>query len=44
MVVPEGEANFKASNNGKSIYAVNGKVIKMAIKSSLNNFWIKIYN
>nr|CAD2206748.1 unnamed protein product [Meloidogyne enterolobii] len=27
MVVPEGEANFKASNNGKSIYAVNGKII-----------------
>nr|CAD2174737.1 unnamed protein product [Meloidogyne enterolobii] len=41
MVVPEGEANFKASNNGKSIYAVNGKVIKMAIKSFLNNFGLK---
>uniref|UniRef100_A0A915NH20 Uncharacterized protein n=1 Tax=Meloidogyne floridensis TaxID=298350 RepID=A0A915NH20_9BILA len=27
LVVPEGEANFKASNNGKSIYAVNGKII-----------------
>nr|CAD2171157.1 unnamed protein product [Meloidogyne enterolobii] len=27
LVVPEGEPNFKASNNGKSIYAVNGKII-----------------